>query len=471
MKSDGKIPVRKNDDITLSIEGLTGEGQGVGRVEGFAVFVIGALFGETVRAHVIKVEKSYAVAKLVEVLTPSPDRVAPRCPVFAQCGGCTLQHLSYPAQRRAKQQQVIDALTRLGGLNDVTVRPILGMDEPWRYRNKGSFPVGSVAGAAVFGFYAERSHRLVALSDCPIQDERIVEIAARTCAWANEHGVSIYDESTQRGNLRHIVARALSTGETMATIVTRGPLKHRDALIEALEGVDSVWHNLNPADTNVIFGETFTLLAGKETLTEQIGDNRFRVSPQSFLQVNARQTAALYEAAVELLSPHPNDTVVDAYCGIGTISLMLSSRVKRVIGIEQVRAAIDDATGNAAANGVENATFLCGDTEDVLPELLQKGERVDAVVLDPPRKGCDERALAAIADAGIQRIAYVSCNPATLARDCKYLAARGYRLVCAQPVDMFPQTSHVECVALLCKEEIDVSAEGDMASADTVKKR
>lgn len=446
-------PVQKNDDIEITIDTITGEGQGVGRVAGFAVFVTGALPGETVRAHVIKVAGTYAIAKCTEVLRASPDRVKPRCPVFAKCGGCTLQHLAYPAQLVNKQRQVRDALVRLGGLEEPPMRDIIGMETPWRYRNKGSFPFGSEGGAAVFGFFAERSHRIVAFADCPIQDQRIIEIAERVAAWANEYGIPVYDETSGRGALRHVVVRALSTGETMAVIVTRDSVKHMDALTESLENVDSVWHNRNPEKTNVIFGDAFTLLTGKPALTEQIGSLRFSVSPQSFLQVNAAQTAALYEQAVTLLAPKPGDTVVDAYCGIGTISLMLAGRVRRVVGIEQVRSAVEDAAQNAKMNGIENASFLCANTEDALPKLLAGGDSPDSIVLDPPRKGCDERALAAIADADIPRIAYVSCNPATLARDLKYLVSRGYAVKAVQPVDMFPQTSHVETVVLLSRVE------------------
>ena len=452
-----RTPVNKNDDLTLTIEALTGEGQGVARVDGYAVFVPGALIGETVEAHVIKATASYAVAKLRNVLSAAHERVGPRCAVFGRCGGCAMQHLSYAGQLAAKQRQVSDALTRLGGLVDPPMRPILCMDDPWRYRNKGSFPFGAHAGAAVFGFYAGRSHRLVPLYDCPIQDERIVDIARRVAGWADEAGVAVYDEQTCRGTLRHVMARALTTGETMAVVVTNAPLgaAQSAALVSALAGVDSVWHNLNPRATNVIFGERFSLLAGKPALTEVIGKLRFSVSPQSFLQINAVQAEALYEAAVSLLDPQPDETVVDAYCGIGTISLMLAARCKRVIGIEQVSAAVEDARQNAADNSVSNATFLCGDTEAVLPKLVSEGSPLHAILLDPPRKGCDERALAAVVQAAPQRIVYVSCNPATLARDLKYLCAAGYALSAVQPVDMFPQTSHVETIVLLSHKSPD----------------
>ncbi len=451
MSAKLRPPVAKNDNIVVSIESLTNEGQGVARVEGYTVFVIGALAGEEVEAHVIKVLPTYAIAKTLDIRKPSLDRVRPACPVFAQCGGCTLWHLSYPAQLNQKQRWVEDALIRLGGFTQVPMRPIIGMEDPTRYRNKGSFPFGSVAGAAVFGFYAERSHRLVPFSDCPIQDERIVDAARRVAAWANTCGIPIYDETTGEGQLRHVVARTTAEGELMVTVVTKGQLKKKDDLLSFLEECDSVWHNENPRQTNVVFGERFTLLFGKPALTEVIGEKRFSVSPQSFLQVNRVQTQALYETARSFLAARPAETVVDAYCGVGTISLFVAEDCARVIGIEQVAPAVEDAKANAAANGVANAEFICGAVEDILPRLLSREGGVDAVVLDPPRKGCEEAALDAIADSAANRVVYVSCNPATLARDCKHLAARGFALSVVCPVDMFPQTCHVECVVLITR--------------------
>ena len=447
-------PVQKNDELVVTIDALTNEGQGVARVDGFAVFIVGALVSEEVKAHVIKVMPTYAIAKAISILKPSPDRVRPACPVFSQCGGCSLWHLSYPAQLRQKQQWVEDALIRLGGFSGVPMQPIIGMDEPTRYRNKGSFPFGVVGNGAVFGFYAERSHRLVPFSDCLIQDERIVDAARRVAAWANACGVPIYDETTGEGQLRHVVARTTANGELMVVVVTKGQLKKKNDLLSFLEDVDSVWHNENAKDTNVIFGERFTLLDGKAALTETIGDKRFSVSPQSFLQVNRTQTQALYETAREFLAAKPEETVVDAYCGVGTISLLLAGDCKRVIGVEQVAPAIEDAKANAKENGVTNAEFICGNVEDVLPRLISSDTKIDAIVLDPPRKGCEEAALAAIVQSTANRVVYVSCNPATLARDCKYLAEHGFALSAVRPVDMFPQTCHVETVVLMVRERV-----------------
>ena len=442
-------PLQKNDDIELTIDTLTLEGQGVGRKDGFAVFVPGALPGEEVSAHVIKVSPAYAVAKLMNVITPSPDRVEPRCPVYALCGGCAFQHMDYAAELRFKEQAVADALMRLGGFSSVPLRPIIGMEHPWRYRNKGSFPIGHMGNTVVAGFYAERSHRLIPVTDCPIQTEKAMDVVRRVTEWANTYSVSAYDELTHRGVLKHVMARTSVDGQTMAVIVTTTErLKHSEALISLLADVDSVYQNVNPDDTNVIFGKTFKLLSGVPAITETVGKLSFTVSPQSFLQVNPAQTERLYGAAVDLLKPAESETIVDAYCGIGTISLLVAKRAGRVIGVESVAEAIEDAKQNAAQNGIENASFLCGDAAAEL-EALRKRESIAALVADPPRKGMDERMVTAILEANIPRLVYVSCNPATLARDSKLLAAGGYTLSAVQSVDMFPRTGHVETCVLL----------------------
>ena len=442
-----QLPVHKNEDLELTIDALTSEGQGIGRVNGYAVFVPGALPGERVHVHIIKVTSGYAVGKLVDLLEPSGKRVRPVCGAYPSCGGCTLQHLDYGEQCKVKRQTVVDALERLGGMENPAVGETRGMADPWRYRNKGSFPFAPNGQGVAFGFFSPRSHRLVPIADCPIQNQRIVDIVRRVQEWAEVCHVSAYDETTRRGVLRHVMARVTTTGESMAVIVTASNrLPHADELLALLSDVDSVWHNVNSRDTNVIFGEDFRLLAGEPALLETIGDLSFNVSPQSFLQVNAQQTAVLYGEAARLLDAKPDETIVDAYCGVGTISLLLAQHAGRVIGIESVPEAIRDAKRNAADNGIQNAEFLCGNVEDVLPTLPG---RIDGLVIDPPRKGCDERVLAAIAHSGASRVVYVSCNPATLARDCKLLAAHGFRLISATPLDMFPQTAHVETVAFL----------------------
>jgi 23S rRNA (uracil1939-C5)-methyltransferase len=278
-----------------------------------------------------------------------------------------------------------------------------------------------------------------------------VDAARRIAAWANTCGIPVYDETTGEGQLRHVVARTTAEGELMIVVVTKGQLKKKDDLLSFLEDVDSVWHNENSKQTNVVFGERFTLLSGKPALTEIIGDKHFSVSPQSFLQINRVQTQSLYQTAREFLAATKEETIVDAYCGVGTISLLLAEDCARVIGIEQVAPAIDDAKANARANNIRNAEFLCGNVEDVLPRLIAEGGAISAIVLDPPRKGCEEAALAAIAGSNANRVVYVSCNPATLARDCKYLCEHGFALSAVRPVDMFPQTCHVETVVLMSR--------------------
>ncbi len=447
-----KIPIAKNDEIELTIDALTGEGQGIGRIDGYAVFVPGALVGERVRVHIIKITASYAVGKLVELLTQSPQRVQPPCAAYPFCGGCTMMHLSYAAQKTVKETMVRDALERIGGFTDVQVEPILGMREPLRYRNKGSFPFGLYKGTARWGFFAPRSHRLVPLDDCPIQDARITELVGRVAEWAQSYHVMPYDEENKRGVLRHVVARVTRDGASMVTVVTTGPLPHKAELIELMHDTDSLYHNCNDKDTNVIFGERFTLLSGVATLTETINGLKFRVSPQSFLQVNPVQTELLYEKALELLAPKKGERIVDLYCGIGTLTLAAARSGAKLTGIENVPQAIADAKENAALNGLTNVDFLCGDAETVLPKLVAEGNSFDAMLLDPPRKGCEGEALQAIADSGVKRVVYVSCNPATLARDLAKLRYAGFRLAAVQPVDMFPHTPHVECATLLLRE-------------------
>ena len=441
---------RKNQELVLDITGITSEGQGVGRSDGVAFFVPFALPGETVKAHIIKVEKRFCIAKIIEILKASEYRVQPVCEAFEKCGGCALMHLIYSEQLRTKTQIVKDALERLGGLSDVSVNDTIGMEDPWRYRNKGSFPIGCIDGAACFGFYAERSHRLIPLFDCPIEDARITALARTVTEWANRNHVPVYDEATGKGALRACMIRVTSTGERMAVVVTKGALPAKESLVRMLD-VESLYHNRNDRNTNVIFGDEFTLLKGKPQLVEKQGDLRFCVSPQSFLQVNPKATRVLYDEALRLLEPKPNETIADVYCGIGTISLAIAKHAGRVIGIECVPEAIEDAKRNAAENSIRNAEFFCGLAEEVLPDLIRKNMRPDAIVIDPPRKGCDERVLSAIAESGVDRIVYVSCNPATLARDAKYLIEKGYLVKSVQPVDMFPHTQHVECVTLITR--------------------
>ena len=452
MKKKEQMAVEKNDEFILEITGMTGEGQGIGRRNGLVVFVTEALLGEEIKVHVIKVTSSYAVAKPVEIFKTSSARITPRCPVYRQCGGCTLQHMNYKEQLKLKRQQVIDALERVGGILNPIVEEPVGMENPWRYRNKGAFPYGkSPEGISAFGFYAERSHRLIPISDCMIQDERTIEIARKVEAWAEENGIEFYDEKTGRGYLRHVMARVTTEGESMAVVVTKGKLKAGEQLAEALSGVDSVYHNQNDAKTNVIFGKTYSVISGKTTIRERICGHLFQIGPESFLQVNPIQTEKLYRIAVDMARMGKTGTALDLYCGIGTITLLLAKTFDHVIGVEIINSAVEDARKNARDNGVSNVEFLSGDTAKILPDLLKMRIFPDVVLLDPPRKGCEETVLSTLVRNEIKRIVYISCNPATLARDIAFLKRYDYELIKAVPVDMFANTSHIETVVLMSR--------------------
>ena len=457
----GRIPpMNKNDEVLADIVGISHEGDGVGRAGGFALFIRGALPGERVRAKVTKVKKQYGYARLLEVVEASPDRVDAPCPVFRQCGGCQLQHMDYEAQLKWKRQLVVDALVRIGKLPAVRVHPTIGMDVPWRYRNKSQIPIGygkegNKKGLPVAGFFAQGSHRIIDMDVCLIQHEVSDRVIARVKEVVRQLGIPLYDEERHEGVLRHVAVRVgFATGEVMVVFVTNGPhLPKRDLLVHDIRaripGVASICQNINSARTNVIFGPETKVLWGREVIYDTIGDIRFAISARSFYQVNPAQTRVLYEKAVEYAGLAGEETVIDAYCGIGTISLFLARRAKKVYGVEIVPEAIADARRNAELNGITNVEFAVGKAEEVIPEWRRQGIRADVVVVDPPRKGCDPALLDTILALRPRRVVYVSCNPATLARDLRILEDGGYRTVEAQPVDMFPHTVHVECCVLI----------------------
>ena len=456
-KHDLSAPVRPGQRIQVPIHGLGHSGEGVGRYQGLTVFVPGGAPGDLLDVRIVEVKKNYARGDLAAVVQPSPHRVAPPCPVVGECGGCQLQHIAYPAQLDLKRQQVVDAVERLGKLTGVTVHPTRGMTEPWNYRNKAQFPVGLRSGRIVAGFYAPGTHRIVAIEQCAIQHplgNRIMQVVTEL---AGKYGVPIYDEALHRGVLRHVLARVgRGTGEAMAVLVTNGPelpsgKKIAREIMERIPAVVSVVQNINPEQTNVILGRESRLLAGKESITDHIGDLAFEISPVSFFQVNPEQTEVLYGQALAYAGLTGSETVLDVYCGIGTISLFLARKAREVIGIEVVPEAIEDARTNARRNGIANARFLCGDAAVEMPRLAEAGIHPDVIVVDPPRKGCDEPVLQAMAAMAPERIVYVSCNPASLARDLGVLAGLGYRTVEITPVDMFPHTAHVECCSLLVR--------------------
>lgn len=449
------VPVRVGEKIVVQMNGLAHGGEGVGRVEGFTVFVPWAVPGDRVEAEVSEVKKNYARGRLLRVLEPSAYRIPERCPLANPCGGCQVQHIDYREQLRIKTRTVEEALRRIGKLEGVTVHPALGMADPWGYRNKAQFPVGIEDGRVVAGCYAAGTHRIVDVDECLIQHPASNRVLTKIKELAPRYGVKVYNEATGEGLLRHVLVRvSQKTGESMAVLVTNGrhiPKAREFAteLMEAVPGLESVVQNINERRTNVVLGEDSRVIAGRATLTDYIGDLRFEISARSFFQVNPQQTEVLYGKAVEYAGLTGRETVIDAYCGIGTISLFLARRAARVYGIEVVPEAIEDARRNAWLNDVGNAEFLAGEVEEVLPDLAARGVRPDVVVVDPPRKGCEASVLETFVAMEPRRIVYVSCNPATMARDLAFLNERGYRPVEVQPVDMFPHTAHVECVVKL----------------------
>jgi len=453
-------PVKKNDDITLTIDAYTSDGAGIGRIENFAVFVPGALIGETVDAHIIKVTSSYAVGKLITVISPNKVlRSAPVCPVCDKCGGCDMQHMTYEAQLDFKRDRVKNALSRIGGA-DVEIPAVIPSVNTVRYRNKASFPFGNVDGRVRLGFYAHRSHRLIPTDDCAVQKEETVTVLRTAESWANTHGISAYDEEKGDGILRHLVVRATSEGVLVCVVTSGNALPYADELAAMLKteleksgtALVGLVHNINPKATNVILGTKYRPIAGRDDIDEEISGMSFRVRTPSFLQVNHEQTEKLYATALDMLRPEGSENIFDIYCGIGTITLMAAKSAGHVTGIEYVQESVDDAKYNAVKNGIQNVSFYAGAAERILPELVEHGRKADAVILDPPRAGADKDVLTAIAQSGAKRVVYVSCNPETLARDIKLLAEHGYRVEKVQPVDMFPQTAHVETVVLMSKK-------------------
>ena len=460
--------MRKNDILTLTADALGADLEGVCRHEGMAVFVPGMLPGESAPVRIIKVEKRLAYGRMEgQPVSPSPDRRTPDCPAYPRCGGCSGRHMSYEATLSAKRQQVEDCFRRIGKL-DVTVPPVLGMDEPATYRNKTALPVGGPMDAPCVGFFAPRSHAIIPIDRCPNAMPPADEICRAVLDWMKSHRVPSYNEETHSGILRHIVIRVNRKHEAMVTLaVNSTSIPAPAALWEALQplGAVSLILNENRERTNVILGRKFRTLYGRDTLEDVLCGLTFDLSPAAFFQVNPQQTEVLYQTALDFAQLNPDDRLCDVYCGAGTISLMMARHCREVLGIEIVPQAIDNAKANAARNGIANADFRCGAAEDVLPTLVNEGLRPDVIVIDPPRKGVEPAVIDAIAKAGPKRVVYVSCNVATQARDAALLVEKGYQLDQVQPVDMFCWTSGVECVALLSKldtpQHIDIDLELD----------
>ncbi len=484
--------LKKDDIVTLTIEDIGTGGEGIGKVDGYTLFVKDAVIGDVIEAKVIKAKKSYGYGRLMNVITPSDKRVEPKCPVARQCGGCQIQQMSYAAQLEYKQKLVKDNLTRIGGLSEASYEmcPIIGMDNPYNYRNKAQFPVGTdKEGRIVMGFYAGRTHYIIDNTDCCLGAEINKTILEAVRAYMESNGVTAYNEETHTGLVRHVLIRnGYHTGQIMVCLVVNGKkLPCADDLVGRLcniQGMASIMINVNREKTNVILGQECHTLWGNPYIEDSICGIMYRISPLSFFQVNPVQTEKLYNKALEFAGLTGRETVWDLYCGIGSISLLMATKAKKVYGVEIVPQAIDDAKDNAVRNGITNAEFFVGKAEEVVPEFYEKAVKElvaagevggasfekdcedcalqttresiapDVIVVDPPRKGCDEALLETIVKMAPERVVYVSCDPSTLARDLKYLEASGYKVKKVQPVDQFGHTVHVETVA--CLQRVDM---------------
>ena len=452
-------PVKLGDEVLVEIHGIGSSGEGVGRVDDFTVFVPFALPGETVKVSINMVKKTYATGKLIDIVTPADNRIEPTCELYGVCGGCQLQHITYEGQLSLKTQKVKDVIERIGHQNPDLVKPALGPKEPWAYRNKMQMPVGGVRGDIQMGFYAMGSHDIVQGTNCPIQDDGNNRIAQICYDIAKELDVEPYDEHTGKGVLRHVIGRIGQSGWMVILVTATEHLPHQEEWVERITNripqMETIVHNVNSKRTNVILGPTNYVLYGDGTITDHIKDLQFTLSPHSFFQVNPEQTTVLYDQALAYANLEGNETVIDAYCGTGTISLFLAHKAKHVIGIEIVEPAIINARENARRNGYDNTEFIVADAAVEMPKLYKAGVRPDVIVFDPIRAGCKEEVLTSAAVMAPPRIVYLSCNPATMARDIEILTHFGYELQEVQPVDMFSMTAHVETVALLSKLDVD----------------
>jgi 23S rRNA (uracil1939-C5)-methyltransferase len=448
--------VEKNKEYLIDIEAVSSDGNGIGHIDGLTVFVPYTAAGDTVKAVITKLKSRFAYGSVTEIIKSSPDRIEPQCEKYEQCGGCQLRHMSYEAELREKRGIIENAMKRIGGFKDFSIPNVVGMENPQRYRNKMIFPVGYDNGLKC-GFYAPKSHDIIEISDCILGDEANQSIIAAVTDYMRENNVSAYDEKNHTGLVRRIFTRkAFNTGEIMAVLSVNGTkIPNADALVNKLcaanKNIASIILNVNKKRGGMALGDRNITLYGKDTITDILCGVEFAISPHSFFQINPVQTEKLYGCALEFAELHGNETVMDIYCGIGTISLCAARHAKKVIGVEIVEQAIEDAKMNAQRNNISNAEFYADSAENIVPKLIESGERPDVVILDPPRKGSDEKTLSALIKAAPKRIVYVSCNPATLARDAAFLAERGYALENACGFDLFPRTMHVETVAIMRK--------------------
>lgn len=451
--------LKKNDQVEITIEDIGSEGEGIGKYEGYTLFVKDTAMGDRALVQVTKTGKTYGYARLIKLIKPSDFRVEPRCPIAARCGGCQLQHIDYKKQLEYKENKVRSCLERIGGFSDIPMEPIFGMDEPYYYRNKSQFPVGrNKEGGIAIGFYAGRTHSIINTEHCYIGAKVNEDILSFMRFFIEKYKIEPYDEETHKGFLRHILTRVgYSTGEIMVCLVVNAALlPHKEELIQGLlkiSGMKSICLNVNKEKTNVILGDRVIPLWGELYITDRIGSIKYRISPLSFYQVNPVQTKKLYDIALDYAELHGDEVVWDLYCGIGTISLFLAQKAKMVYGVEIIPQAIEDAKTNAEINGIKNAEFFVGAAEEVIPrKYKEENIHADVIVVDPPRKGCEQSLLDTILAMAPKRVVYVSCDPATLARDLKYLCEKDYELKKVRAVDQFGHSVHVETVVLLSRK-------------------
>ncbi len=448
------VDIKKNDRINLKIDSCSVNGSGVGRYNGMAIFVPATAPGDEITAHILKVKKSYAFAKVESVITPSADRIAPGCPVYLKCGGCVFSHMNYEAEKKIKADHVAECFKRIGGISP-EFEPIIGADSDTRYRNKAQYPVAIDNGEIKMGFYSPHSHRVVHCPDCLLQPSEFEGILGVFSDYVKKYSVSVYDETQNRGLIRHIyIRKGTASGEIMVCAVINGkklPAENElvTMLTEKEKSIRSIIVNSNTRDTNVILGDKCRTLWGENCITDTLCGLKFRISPLSFYQVNRNQAEKLYYKAAEYAALTGNETVLDLYCGAGTIGLSMADKAKEIIGVEIVPEAIEDAKINAEINGINNARFICSDAAKAAEMLESEGVKPDVIILDPPRKGCSPEMINTAARMNPDRIVYVSCDPATLARDCGIFKDLGYVAEKATPVDMFPRTGHCETVAVL----------------------
>lgn len=456
--------IQKNDEYVVDVLDNGIDGEGITKIDGYTLFIDGAIKGEKVKIKVLKANKTYGFAKIVEIIERSPDREEPICPVYKKCGGCTLQHMSYDAQMRFKEEKVkktiVKSITEYNSeigankceLDNVRFENIIGMGIPYNYRNKAQFPCQD----GKIGFYSSRTHEVVENDYCFIQDEEADRIAKKTFSFLMENGNDCYDEKNGEGNIRHIMVRCgKNSGEVMVVIVTKEEnIFQKEKIVSMLskefQNIKSIIQNINDKNTNIILGKKCITLYGSDYIVDELGEYKFKISPLSFYQVNPVQTEVLYNTAIDMAELNGDEVAFDLYCGIGTISTFLSSKCKKVYGVEIVPEAIKDANENAKINGISNIDFRCGEAEVLIPKMYENEHvTADVVFVDPPRKGCDKKLLETIVKMKPKKMIYISCNVATLGRDLKFLIDNGFELKIVQPVDQFPQTAHIETIASL----------------------